>query len=73
MFRNSCQKDVDQPFSKEGNLLLLNEICLSILNTKMSKLTFPVLFLPVKININDKRCCLINICTPDQFNALWIE
>ena len=21
MFRNSCQKDADQPFSKEGNLL----------------------------------------------------
>ena len=50
MFRNSCQKDVDQPFSKEGNLLLLNDICLSILNTKMSKLTLPVLCLPVKIN-----------------------
>ena len=46
--RVNCQKDADQQFSKEANLLVLNGICLSILNTKMSKLTFPVLFLPVK-------------------------
>ena len=46
--RVNCQKDEDQQFSKQANLLVLNDICLSILNTKMSKLTFPVVFLPLK-------------------------